>query len=59
LLGGPLVAQVATWWRVEAVADFSNDGKADILWRYIDGTTGAWIMNGAAIAGVQFYPSAP
>jgi hypothetical protein len=39
-------------WRIEGVADFNNDGQADLVWRYY-GTTGPevgktviWTMNG-------------
>jgi lysophospholipase L1-like esterase len=37
-------------WKIEASADFNNDGKADILWR--DASTGElslWLMNGTTV----------
>jgi len=34
-------------WAIEDVADFSNDGKADILWRDTsDGRIQVWLMDG-------------
>jgi uncharacterized repeat protein (TIGR02543 family) len=47
-----------TGWHVAAIADFNNDGKADILWRFANATgvstpavwaagqTNVWFMNG-------------
>ncbi|HQY47234.1 MAG TPA: VCBS repeat-containing protein, partial [Usitatibacteraceae bacterium] len=31
-----------------AAADFSGDGKADLLWRHTSGDTWVWLMDGTA-----------
>jgi hypothetical protein len=36
-------------WQVAGTADFSGDGKADILWRKDSGATDVWTMNGASV----------
>jgi hypothetical protein len=37
----------ASNWRIDGIADFTGDGKADLLWRdYISGTQYVWVMNG-------------
>ena len=36
-------------WTATHVADFDNDGMADLLWRHADGTVGAWRMNGTTV----------
>ncbi len=46
--GGAPVAPGPSWHIVD-VADFSGEGKADILWRNDSGTVVQWIMNGAQI----------
>ena len=39
-------------WKVEATADFNQDGKADILWRdYASGQNVVWFMNGTTPVG--------
>ena len=41
------MATVDSAWLVAAAADFSGDGRADILWRHpATGTTSLWVMNG-------------
>jgi hypothetical protein len=37
-------------WHVVDVADFSGDGKSDIMWRNDNGATAEWLMNGTQIA---------
>jgi hypothetical protein len=49
--GGTLVSMD---WSVAGVADFSGDGKADILWRNVDGRIAEWTMNGLMVAGGGF-----
>lgn len=45
---------VESGWDVVGVADFTNDGKADILWRNRKtGENGYWEMNGATVVKVQ------
>ncbi len=57
-LGGLTEADGGTWWTFTALpprintADFTGDGKADILWHRV--TTGAnrlWVMNGTTYSG--------
>jgi FG-GAP-like repeat len=36
-------------WNVQAVADFTGDGKADILWRNTQGVTVLWKLNGTTV----------
>src|SRR5262249_15648171 len=40
-------------WSVPGIADFSGDGKADILLHNTNGSYVDWTMNGAAIAGAS------
>jgi hypothetical protein len=35
-------------WTVSDLADFSGEGKSDLLWRSSSGATAMWLMNGAA-----------
>ena len=49
--GGASLGVVATSWSIAAAADYSSDGKPDILWQ--NTTTGErviWLMNGTAYA---------
>jgi ELWxxDGT repeat protein len=39
----------ANSWNVEAIADFTGDGKVDILWRNTQGVTVLWKVNGSNI----------
>lgn len=44
-------------WEIGGVADFSGDGKPDILWRNKgDGRNVIWIMNNAVISQVKALP---
>jgi hypothetical protein len=36
-------------WSVEAVADFTGDGKVDLLWRNAQGITVLWKVNGTVV----------
>jgi hypothetical protein len=38
-------------WSVAGVGDFNGDGKADILWRNVDGTNFVWLIDGNALSG--------
>ena len=49
---GQDIGVVGPEWRIEDTADFTGDGKADILWRHDNGTTYLW--NSTAAAGVGF-----
>lgn len=43
-------------WLIENVADFNNDGRADILWHHRQiGLVGFWTMSGGTFTG-EFYP---
>ncbi len=46
-------------WNVEAVADFTGDGKVDLLWRNAQGITVLWKVNGTVIdlAASQVLPT--
>lgn len=42
-------------WDFEGIADFNNDGKADILWHYpMSGENVIYLMNNTTIAGASF-----
>jgi hypothetical protein len=32
----------------EHIADLNGDGKSDLIWRNLDGSITAWVMNGTA-----------
>lgn len=49
--GGAISIQAAKEWRVAAIADFNGDGKADILWRHLNGTTNIFLMDGTTVLG--------
>ena len=51
-LGGNAVSPDASW-QIAQIADFSGDGKSDILWRNTSGVLDEWTMNGAQIASSQ------
>ncbi|MET0552215.1 MAG: FG-GAP-like repeat-containing protein [Vicinamibacteria bacterium] len=38
-------------WKVEKLADFDGDGRADILWRHSGGALSIWFMSGAVRSG--------
>jgi hypothetical protein len=46
-------------WSVEAMADFTGDGKADLLWRNAQGVTVLWKVNGTVVdlAASQVLPT--
>jgi subtilisin family serine protease len=57
LLSGQFVTPTVTdlQWRVEAIADFNNDGKVDLLWRkYATGQLAVWYMNNGQLASSAF-----
>ncbi len=33
-------------WRVSQIADLNDDGKSDRIWRNVDGSITAWLMDG-------------
>jgi FG-GAP-like repeat/Beta-propeller repeat len=46
-------------WKVQTIADFTGDGKADIIWRNAQGATVLWKVNGTLIdlASSQVLPT--
>ncbi|HQW38672.1 MAG TPA: hypothetical protein PLO00_08140, partial [Usitatibacteraceae bacterium] len=62
LMDGRAVSQasnlgvVPAGWALVGTADYTGDGKADLLWRFTDGSISLWTMNGATVTG---YPSVP
>ena len=41
-------------WHIQGIGDFNADGKSDIVWRNVGGTTVAWEMNsGTKLADVN------
>ncbi|WP_295524638.1 FG-GAP-like repeat-containing protein [Novosphingobium sp. Chol11] len=43
---GAVVNQlVPTAWRIQGTADFNGDGRADILWRNVNGQLSSWLGN--------------
>jgi FG-GAP-like repeat len=50
-VGGAISIQVSSEWRVAAIADFNGDGKSDILWRHLNGTTNVFLLDGTTVLG--------
>ena len=48
-IGGGGVGNASAGWTVAGVADFDDDGMADILWRHTNGNVAIWRMDGAAV----------
>ena len=47
-------------WKVEGIADFTGDGKVDILWRnYQTGEIGTWNMNGTTFVDTSYLLRVP
>ena len=51
-LAGNAVSPDASW-QIAQIADFTGDGKSDILWRNTNGSLNEWTMNGSQIASSQ------
>ena len=52
IIGDGSPGSATTDWTIRRVADFSGDGKADILWRNSSsGQVYIWFMNGTVISG--------
>jgi hypothetical protein len=51
--GGPLNggAAISKLWNIAATADFTGDGKGDILWRSDGGAVAVWGMSGTDVTG--------
>jgi hypothetical protein len=48
---------IAAVWEVAALADFSGDGKPDILWQNLTtGDRGFWTLNGTSPSGTGWIP---
>ena len=53
--GQSLSASAGLDWSLAGVADFTNDGRADLLWRNnTTGQVGLWRMNGATVGSGEF-----
>ncbi|MBS0476449.1 MAG: hypothetical protein JSR28_15060, partial [Proteobacteria bacterium] len=37
-------------WQIANIADYSGDGRADLMWRYTDGTVTEWITGDTGFA---------
>lgn len=48
-LSGSAVQMPVAGWTVLGVADFTQDGKADVLWRHSSGSLRLWEMDGATL----------
>ena len=47
-------------YRIEGVADFSGDGKADLLWRHATrGEVWVWLMDGAVRLSENYVATVP
>jgi Ca2+-binding RTX toxin-like protein len=46
---GSFGAIPVTWSILDSQGDYNGDGKNDLLWRNIDGTTNLWLMNGTTV----------
>jgi Domain of unknown function (DUF4347)/FG-GAP-like repeat len=45
---------VDSTWKIYGSGDFDGDGKADILWRNVNGSVSLWRMNGANVLSTNF-----
>jgi subtilisin family serine protease len=48
---GTTVGTADLSWAIQAVGDFNQDGKPDLVWRRNNGELGIWLMNGLAYSG--------
>ncbi|XHX77399.1 MAG: FG-GAP-like repeat-containing protein [Stenomitos frigidus ULC029] len=45
-------------WQIQGTADFTGDGKTDLLWRnYATGENAVWALNGATLSTSTFLPT--
>jgi hypothetical protein len=64
VVGATYLSPIGTDWQVEAIADFTGDSKADILWRFRNpglqdsGKLYLWVMNGATVVAGTGYTNA-
>jgi uncharacterized repeat protein (TIGR01451 family) len=64
VVGATYLDPISTDWQIQAIADFSGDGKADILWRNLNpaapdaGKLYLWLMDGPKVIGGTGYTNA-
>ena len=57
-VGAVWLGTVDLQWQVATVADYSGDGKVDILWRHVgNGSCALWVMNGTQYSSYLPVPS--
>jgi GH43 family beta-xylosidase len=64
VIGATYLDPIGVDWQIQAVADFTGDGKTDILWRNTDpaafdaGKLYLWVMNGPTVVAGTGYTNA-
>jgi hypothetical protein len=50
LAQGAALGLIPSDWSLAGMGDLNGDGKSDLVWRHVDGTVAAWLMNGTSIS---------
>ena len=53
------VTTITPDWTIQPIGDFTDDGKADILWRHTAGFVDLWVMNGARVISASPVATVP